>query len=322
MPIWMRSSASSYPAPIADARAPPPRANATDARASRADAPPDSPTHPRPMRARGPSTGPRRIPPTPRDLRRWTRVLAVHLHAAERSVVDDAPSDETSSILRRTHERNDRGRWRVVPRESRIVRLESRRTRTGNKRLLKFKATIRVFPPLGLKNPVAAMLDRHPVNQDARSLGPKRPKRIPDPCVPQDQRPRAACSNFPVSLSEIQSIKLRMRFVVLESNERQLSNIDVFATPVRRKSTTRFKLSSCGRFRFKSKSVPIAFHGDIPRERIQAIRPPKPRPGIVVERECLIRQRLARERLHSQVAVEQVQRLRPILKKEAVTDRR
>ena len=67
-------------------------------------------------------------------------------------------------------------------------------------------------------------------------------------------------------------------------------------------------------------AVAVALHRDVAGERVAAVGPPEPRALVLVERQDLVRQRLADERLDGEVAVEDVVDLGAVLEEEPVAD--
>src|SRR5262245_49999565 len=90
--------------------------------------------------------------------------------------------------------------------------------------------------------------------------------------------------------SQVESIpSLAVRLVVLESEKRQRP--DVHRPPrVVRSSNRERPLEILRRRRLVTKSILVAFHRNVPHERVEAVHPPKTRPLIPVERKHLPRQ--------------------------------
>ena len=88
------------------------------------------------------------------------------------------------------------------------------------------------------------------------------------------------------TFSQVNTIKLRMGFVIQKSYERKRADIDRFSMSAGQKHLFA-EVVGGGCDRFVTEAVAITFDCDVTCKRVETVRPPEASTGIIIEGQCL-----------------------------------
>jgi len=143
---------------------------------------------------------------------------------------------------------------------------------------------------------------------------------VPDLRIAHHERVFRVGADAVDTLAQVDPVQsVGVGLVVLEAHERQRADVGGLARAVGLHDRKGRLERTAGR-RLEAVAVAVVFAADVAREGVEAVGPPEPGAFVGVEGQGLLGQRLAAERLHREVAVEDVVDLGAVFEEEAVAD--